>query len=798
LSKTTRNKITQQENKPIATIGLFSLFALVFTISPYFRGLFFSENYYWVGLMIQLLFLGTMIVNFNGCKEMLVSQWRATIPLFFIPLFYSIAYLYSASPYYAANETLQWFSYAIVFVMLVMWMIQQSFIKEGVWVLCWVTLAWIVGLVFLADLGKLEFQDAILARRFSSVFQYPNTLASIVSAFVIAGLMGISKKVHVTYQILYGLTLVPFMLTFLLTESRGGLLVFVLGWGIGLVFLAWKEQILYLLYTGLLISTSFWGFSSYKELIIEKYYFKSALLVLSLSVLFSIVVLAIQFVINRKFDLYAKSRLSMIFPVSIVIAAILAIIGIGTNARDKVISLFPEPLQPRINSINLEQSSVQERILFYKDSLVVWKEYFWFGAGGGGWRALFENYKSLPYFSTQAHSFYMQTLVEVGIVGSLFVFGFFVYALLKGILTYVHLEEDTKSKHNLLAPALVAVFILLLHNAVDFNMSFGTYNLFLFVLLAIIWSYTGNSNEDIKIKLPSISYKNKNMIINIAIALIILASLFSVYKSYAYAQAESLYKQVQQGGNFNELMQKTDKMISFNANDPKLKEYKIQLMNVYNQQQNSNQYTDDIDVEYQTLLKLEPANFIHPIRYSEFLWNNNRPEDALAHLSKALELAPWVQMVYEENVKYRLEYALMLAKENGAQEDIEMQEKELTRILIQLEEKLAVQQGDLPEGLRLTNPIRITNDNRLLFGRAYYYTRDFDKSLEYLTKIDLNKLPNDNAKLNALIYQVLIFHHSDQQKKLQELLKTELAKKLNLEEIHIVLLDDPQWLPLTE
>jgi Flp pilus assembly protein TadD len=334
------------------------------------------------------------------------------------------------------------------------------------------------------------------------------------------------------------------------------------------------------------------------------------------------------------------------------------------------------------------------------------------------------------------------------------------------------------------------------------------------VLLAIIWSYTGRSTEDTqvqssvnqvkvknntvsRVKLPKMSYKNKNIIINTAIALIIVVSLFSAYKSYAYAQAESIFKQVQQGGDFNELMQKTDKMISFNSNDPKLREYKIQLLNAYNQQQNSNEYSDEIEVEYQALVRLEPANFIHPIRYAEFLWNNNNHEEALAHLSKALQIAPWVQMVYEGNVKYRLEYALMLVKENGIQENIEKQDKELSHVLNQLEEKLAIQQNDVPEGLSLSNRIKITNDNRLLFGKAYYYTGDFDQSLEYLTKINLKNL-EDNAKLNALIYQAMIYHQSDQEDKLQEILNTEFAKQSALDQIYIELLNDPQWLPLSE
>lgn len=638
-------------------------------------------------------------------KELLVSNKTLFVLIGSIVFFYTLSYWYSASSFYATSESLQWFSYITVFVMLWVWSTIYSPIKEWVWFLCWITLIWIVGLVFLVDLGKLEFQDAILNRRFSSVFQYPNTLASIISAFVIAGLMAMSKRVQIIYQVMYGLTMVPFMLTFLLTESRGGLLVFVLGWGIGLIFLAWKEQILYTLYTGIVVGISFWGLTNYKELVTDKFFFKSALLVLGLSILFAIIVTAVQFFISCRFDLFSKSKFNLILPVNLTSLALFAIFSLGSKAGEKIISLFPAFLQGRISSISLDNNSVQTRILFYKDSLALWQDHFWFGAGGGGWRALFESYKSLPYFSTQAHSFYMQTLVEVGLIGTMFVFGFFLYVLLKGIWKHFTLDDEARGKHHLLAPALVAVIILMLHNAIDFNMSFGTYNLFLFSLLAIIWSYvykttvskehvTDSVFSKLKAKFPSISYKQKNRLVNTIIAIIIVASLFSAYKSYAYAQAEGVYKQAQQGGDFQQTMDRTNKAISYSSNDPKLRELKIQVLSYGYQELGSDGYKAAIDEEYQVLFNIEPNNFAHYLRYAEYLWAINKSEEALGNLKKALELAPWQQELYEENIKYRLENTLLLIQ-NDEKLAVENQEKVLSSIMDQLEEKLLIQTEDV-------------------------------------------------------------------------------------------------------
>lgn len=796
-----------QSNYSLSTIVLLILFSVIFLISPFFRGLFFYENYYWVSLLIQLLFLLTIILNMKQTKELLVSNKTLFVLIGSIVFFYTLSYWYSASSFYAASESLQWFSYITVFVMLWIWSTIYSPIKEWVWFLCWITLIWIVGLVFLVDLGKLEFQDAILSRRFSSVFQYPNTLASIVSAFVIAGLMALSKRVKIIYQVMYGLTMVPFMLTFLLTESRGGLLVFVLGWGVGLIFLAWKEQILYTLYTGILIGMSFWGLTNYKELVTDKFFFKSALLVLGLSILFAVVVITIQFFISRRFDLFSKSKLNLILPVSLTSLALFAIFSLGSKAGEKIISLFPAFLQGRVSSISLDNNSTQTRILFYKDSLTLWQDHFWFGAGGGGWRALFESYKSLPYFSTQAHSFYMQTLVEVGLIGTIFVFGFFLYVLLKGIWKHFSLDDEARGKHHLLAPALVAVIILLLHNAIDFNMSFGTYNLFLFSLLAIIWSYvykTTDSKEHVtdsvfsklKAKFPSSSYKQKNRLVNIIIAIIIVASLFSAYKSYAYAQAEGLYKQAQQGGDFQQTMDRTNKAISYSSNDSKLRELKIQVLSYGYQELGSDGYKAAIDEEYQVLFNIEPSNFAHYLGYAEYLWTINKSEEALENLKKALELAPWQQELYEENIKYRLENTLLLIQ-NDEKLAVENQEKVLSSIMNQLEEKLLIQTEDVPAGLYLANRILVTNDNRQLFGKAYYYLGNFEKSIEYLSAVKLDNL-EDDSKQNVLLYTVLSYYALDQQDKLQELLNTDIAKQFSIDLLYKQVQNDPKWLPLTE
>lgn len=787
-------------------VGLFGLFSILFIISPYFRGQFFQEDFHMVSLLIQVFFILTVALYYPKVKEIAESNGILVV-LFAIPLIYTLANWYSIYPFYAANEALKWFSYATIFLMLVIWISIYQPIKRWLYAMCWITMYWIVGLVFLVDLKVLQYQDAIIWSRFASVFQYPNTYASIVSAFLIIALMGLSKRIHIGYQLVYRLSLIPFMLSFLYAESRGGFLVLALGWMVGLLFLSWKEQISYFISTSLVAIGSLFLFSTYRSLVEEGSYTVAALSLVGVTVLYAAIVILAQKYIYPSYTLSTSTKKNFLIPIGLLSLALAGVILLATKAKETLVALLPEALQARVSSINLAQHSVQERFLFYKDSFNVWTDHFWLGAGGGGWRALFESYKTLPYFSTQAHSFYMQTLVEVGLIGSVFVFGFFLYVLIKGIRTYLSLDQDTKNQHNLLAPSLVAVFILMLHNAIDFNMSYGTYNLFLFTFLAIIWSYIHKNEEvnkstsnagisRIMSKIPSLSYKNRNLLVHAVIILLIVASLFSAYKSHAYAQAESLFKQAQQGGDYQQTLERTDRAISLNSTDPKLREIKLQLLNHAYNEFGSDGYLGDLDEEHQTLIRLAPTNFLHYLRYAEFLWENGRHEEALAQMDKTLEYGPWQQIVYEEIMKYRLDYALNRVEAND-QAEVKNQIIEISRVMNQLEARLLMQQQDLPDGLSLTNPILLTDDNRLLFGKTYYYLGEFDKSLEFLTAVDMGKL-EDKDKQNLMLYMLINYHTLNDQNKLQELLETDIAKSLNLNQMYQQVKNDPMWLPLSE
>lgn len=750
----------------------FALFALLFLISPYQRGLFFDTDYFSISMAIHALFLLSLVLLFPVVKEQVIQQSKMLLVLFAVPLIYTLSFWYSYLPSAAAYEALQWFSYALLFFMLLVWMAAEERLKEWLWLLAWGTMLWITGLVFLVHFQVLEFQDALLGRRFSSVFQYPNTFAALLSVFVIVGLMNLTKRLNRVHTCLYAFSLFPFLLAFLLTESRGALLVFAAAWVLGLFFLSWREQLLYAGYSVLLMLVGFWGYTNYGEWMQEELIAQSAALLIGLSVLLGLLLLVVQYMFVQRQTLAVQSKWSFLAPTLLTVVGALSLLVAGSALRDKLVQLFPEGLQRRVASISLDEA--YSRILFFKDAFVVWKDHFFLGTGGGGWRALFESYKSLPYYSTQAHSFYMQTLVEVGLIGSVVVFGFLVYVVAKGIRVFFRkqgergVEQETSQQQEklrtgqddnqhqerlLLSSAIMGALILLLHSAIDFNMSFGTYNLFLFLFLAIIWSYAQGEPWFSKLLRPAVLRLQERMTEKVKLALMYsfvgvlgLCSLFAAYTSYAYNQAEHVQAQLQQGGDIQVMLGQVEKAISYNSHDVRFRQLKLTVLNHAYQQTGDAAWLEQMKEEYEQILDKEPKMYQHYLQYAQFLWGIEEKEEALELKLQALAVAPWQQSVYEDVIASGVEYVQEVYgghqdQEQGEGESQGEEEREssasallqeLERVMQQYEAQLLVQVEEAPEGFTPGARIRRNYDHQLNMAKLYLLQEQYAAALEAL------------------------------------------------------------------
>ena len=148
-------------------------------------------------------------------------------------------------------------------------------------------------------------------------------------------------------------------------------------------------------------------------------------------------------------------------------------------ASPAVRSFFPGELAARLETINFQQHSVLERLTFYKDGLKTSQDYPILGAGGAAWQAIYEQYQNNPYESRQAHSFYVQTLVEIGWLGLLIMLALFAYIYYLYIRSHIR-HPELRGSHLIF---YIFSLTLLVHSAIDFDMSYVYIGAIVFISL---------------------------------------------------------------------------------------------------------------------------------------------------------------------------------------------------------------------------------------------------------------------------------------------------------------------------
>lgn len=162
---------------------------------------------------------------------------------------------------------------------------------------------------------------------------------------------------------------------------------------------------------------------------------------------------------------------------SVALVGIIAFLLIGTGVR----SILPDHIEVRLENINFKQHSVLERITFYKDAVKVIKDNPVLGIGGSGWQAVFGQYQNNPYVSHQVHNFFLQYLIEVGIVGFVVFMSFILYIFYKYIRGYTARKQDEFSNGFFY---LIIALSILVHSLLDFNMSYAFMGILVFLGMA--------------------------------------------------------------------------------------------------------------------------------------------------------------------------------------------------------------------------------------------------------------------------------------------------------------------------
>ena len=150
---------------------------------------------------------------------------------------------------------------------------------------------------------------------------------------------------------------------------------------------------------------------------------------------------------------------------------------------------LPTKLVEKIQDININYKTAQERFQFIKDGIKIIKKNFITGIGGDGWRYKYEEVQDYGYVSNDTHSYFTQIWIEFGILGIIGIISIIITIILK--------------KDNEFRGVKFAILALLLHSLIDSDMYTLHMKLMLFILFGII-SITKNNLPIEKIKLYNI------------------------------------------------------------------------------------------------------------------------------------------------------------------------------------------------------------------------------------------------------------------------------------------------------
>lgn len=744
--------------KPALFWVLISGIILFLTWTPFQTALFngqelqFEKPIFWAAILACLLMFLWTAQYYKQIKLKDERDWLA-VGVLLLPLTYILSLISAASHSLAMNMIIINCIYAIMFIIglyVLRDKLGNRIIQNTIMAVAYLIVGF--GLLHWFGQGKTAgaiakwFSNTVLngtythavmtdsnGLRLTSVFQYANTYAAFLMAFLFAAVFFATTSKKWYGQAFHSFMLVPIIVSLLLTLSRGGLVMLPVVFVLLLLFLKPAKQILWILYCGiagvasLIISKPVTELGlSLNEAFSSGGVLKGWGILLGASAVVGLLGWVIQSFIAPKLDKAlsnwsTKKASNMWIPIgSIVIGGLLIFLFIGTSLKN----VLPQNISVRLENINFNQHSVLERFTFYKDAMKVLADYPIIGAGGGAWASLYEQYQNNPYTSRQAHNFFLQYLIEVGIVGFVIFMSFILYIFYKYIRGYIKGNEEDRNCHFLY---LIIVLSILIHSILDFNMSYVFMGILVFLGLGGMAAVMDSK----PIKKWSVQDSTAR---NIYTAVIGLASIIVLVTSIRYVQAAEAGMEarriVQVSTSFEEIKAPLDKDLSIRPSHTE----SVLLLNslyqsVYQQTQDESFFQLSSNLLNQAL-EDEPYNKSILNRLVQSYEMIQQPEQAYEILVNNAYKFKWDINWYEQIINKGYDLG-MKALGEGDTAGKEKYFNFATEAFVKVQEGIK-HLATLPEGQLQGNPFENTPDMILHAGKMYFMMNQPEQAAEAL------------------------------------------------------------------
>jgi O-antigen ligase/tetratricopeptide (TPR) repeat protein len=650
-------KIKKQEFKD-RNITIYILLISIlgfFLISPYQQGLFNGGRmnfekpiYYTVLFSCIVLVISCCYLMFK--KVQLNRMALITIGVVcMLPVTYAISYVNAVTPHYALDALMiswVWLSFFIVSLIINRTIVSRDLMVHGIMLASYVL---VLG-GFLNWFGQVEWKDAVLFGRLSNVFQYPNTYAIFLMSIFFSQMYLVThnEKTSRLILIFHKLMIVPVLVSFLLTLSRGALIVLPIMVIIYLIFCTVERQIKFLLYSIITFILALILIGPLTRIRTELVYelekgpsLQGWFILLITALLGGLMIWLIEWCWRRiKLPNFIAQfiQFQWILPIIILLLTIVTAFLIFTESP--FLKVLPDVLENKVKTIDLDTENSTQRFIYYQDAWKIFKDYPVFGAGGGGWSKLYAEYQSYPYIGNQAHSFYLQTLNETGLIGLL------ILLILVVIIYYMYTKHYFKERilDNRHVYLLFATPILI-HSFLDFHMTF------VYIAALVFFSLGGMVSN-----LIQGSHRNqpKQSIIakNVLGGIMLTGSIVFIVMTFRFIDASNEYEKAYKQQSYEPLA----RALELRPNHPDLVNLAVQsLLGQFDNTKELKLLEQASDLVEQQR-DIEPRNTNAIELQGEVLERQNKAIDALDTYEKIIEMTPWSTRGYEKTIdlQYRM------------------------------------------------------------------------------------------------------------------------------------------------
>lgn len=674
--KITKSKLPVVES-PERTLPLLEKFLqygllLIVLLSPYYRGLYFDYERY--PFFLAVFLLAIIYFFYQIAYQRKVITIKTPVEYFFLltVLLYGLSIFWAADQGMAFREFFSSVAYFIFFLLVTnLFLTKHSkkilLITFNINAVLLVLLGFFYRFGWINPLSRplgMSMKDLFLAAsgRLHSTMQYPNTFAAYLAMAIITLILIHFLEEKPVYLSFWGFILFFLQTGLYFTYSRGALLVFIITSVVLFLLLKRQEKIKHLL---ILMVAFIWTILFTPSL--ENFLFNNLpgqffgfLLLGSLLQAFSIYLLS--FLWKKLINLSKPSIRTSYLTVGIGVALVLVILII--------LGLKPAFLGDRFRQITLNTIISQERWIFYGDGLKIFQTRPTVGWGGGGWEACYFAHQSYPYFSENTHNYFLQVMIEIGIIGLLATIGLII-GLFYQIYRFKKVNSDNWDTLFVLGLG-AAVFLGFFHGFIDVDFALGSFYFGIWVFIAFINQITRSQQITIKNR-HLFEMKIPNWVLFSGVIFLMIFSLFLISGERAkiwggyFAAHDDINQAIQ-------YYQKAVNSIPFNSQSHYLlSTYYRELFNTKKQAElrikseyHSEKATgySPFDYRYQenkAVLRVEKGDF----------------ETGLNEFEKAIYLAPFISTTYEHYLQTCLSVADFYLMQSDKRKAIHYLEKGL-------------------------------------------------------------------------------------------------------------------------